>query len=410
MRKFHCSNDFNKNKIRKINNDLDATRTYQVINPQKKVPLLAQVGYQLEATLSLEQVNKIKLAYYHSCKDMIETLDNHRKLNKKRTRNRFIKLGATAATITLIVVVAILTQLKLIELNIDGHKKTISTKQYFTPLLINKLSNEYSLNDYEFESSTGDTIKPGTNINIKTLKNVDVKVKNKMTHDQTYVTTLKEYLEEKTNNDKDKLGNKYTYHPVDYVGKEDKTLLTDVNVLNLALKSSTSVDKQEISKFKTQYVDNKNLEIGQERVKQKGVNGKYIKRYETIYLNDKKHSTKTTIVKVLTKKQNKIIEVGTKPGKASTTKKYTLGQFMSSGVINWNGYKFTYYSQSVLPGGGLAIPGRHVNKDGYVADKDGYIVLASSAPKGQIFNTPFGYKGKVYDRGVSGNHLDVYIR
>lgn len=89
---------------------------------------------------------------------------------------------------------------------------------------------------------------------------------------------------------------------------------------------------------------------------------------------------------------------------------YSLADFESQGVVQWGGYKFTYYSQSVLPGGGLAIPGRHVNDAGYVADGDGYIVLASSAPNGTVFETPFGYPGKVYDAGVSGNHLDVYIR
>ena len=94
----------------------------------------------------------------------------------------------------------------------------------------------------------------------------------------------------------------------------------------------------------------------------------------------------------------------------STEKLYDLQTFMFSGVINWQGLKFTYYSQSVLPGGGLQIPGRHVNKDGYVSDRDGYIVLAGSAPKGTVYDTPFGYQGKIYDRGTVGNHLDVYIR
>lgn len=89
---------------------------------------------------------------------------------------------------------------------------------------------------------------------------------------------------------------------------------------------------------------------------------------------------------------------------------YTLEQFMVAGVVNWNGYKYTYYSQSVLPGNGLSIPGRHVNQYGYVCDGDGYIVLANDAPKGTIFPTPFGAPGKVYDRGTSGNHLDVYIQ
>ena len=94
----------------------------------------------------------------------------------------------------------------------------------------------------------------------------------------------------------------------------------------------------------------------------------------------------------------------------STEELYDLQTFMFSGVINWQGLKFTYYSQSVLPGGGLQIPGRHVNKDGYVSDGDGYIVLAGSAPKGTVYDTPFGYQGKIYDRGTVGNHLDVYIR
>lgn len=97
-------------------------------------------------------------------------------------------------------------------------------------------------------------------------------------------------------------------------------------------------------------------------------------------------------------------------GLAPTGALYSLDQFIFSGVVNWGGYRFTYYSQQVLPGAGLMIPGRHVNPGGYVSDGDGYIVLAGSAPKGAIFDTPFGYQGKIYDRGTSGNHLDVYIR
>lgn len=89
---------------------------------------------------------------------------------------------------------------------------------------------------------------------------------------------------------------------------------------------------------------------------------------------------------------------------------YSLEEFLFSGVVNWSGYRFTFYSQQVLPGPGLAIPGRHVNAGGYVADEDGYIVLAGDHPKGTVFETPFGYPGKIYDRGTFGNHLDVYIR
>ena len=89
---------------------------------------------------------------------------------------------------------------------------------------------------------------------------------------------------------------------------------------------------------------------------------------------------------------------------------FSLEEFMFKGAINWGGYKFTYYSQQVLPGEGLEVPGRHVNPAGYVSDADGFIVMAGSAPKGTVYDTPFGYQGKIYDRGTVGNHLDVYIR
>ncbi len=97
-------------------------------------------------------------------------------------------------------------------------------------------------------------------------------------------------------------------------------------------------------------------------------------------------------------------------GAASSTGQYSLRALQRAGVVNWSGYKFTYYSQKVLPGGGLRIPGRHVNAGGYVTDADGYIVLANSAPKGTVINTPFGAPGKVYDRGTRGNHFDVYTK
>ncbi|WP_071131124.1 hypothetical protein [Enterococcus timonensis] len=95
---------------------------------------------------------------------------------------------------------------------------------------------------------------------------------------------------------------------------------------------------------------------------------------------------------------------------SQSSQSMSLSTFLSTGVVNSGGYKFTYYSQSVLPGGGLSIPGRHVNSNGYVCDGDGYIVAASSLPKGTIIATPFGNSAKVYDRGTVGNHIDIYIR
>lgn len=81
--------------------------------------------------------------------------------------------------------------------------------------------------------------------------------------------------------------------------------------------------------------------------------------------------------------------------------------FLRDGVVYDGGNKYTYYFQSTLPGGGLNIPGRHTD-DGFVKDGDGYIVVANSSANGTVVNTPWG-PGKVYDKGTSGNHYDIYV-
>lgn len=136
-----------------------------------------------------------------------------------------------------------------------------------------------------------------------------------------------------------------------------------------------------------------------------GKDGALVKKNFT--KNGVKYTVNTKTGAITKKSDPEMLRAAEEP---DSPKLYSLRQFKYRGVINWSGYKFTYYSQSVLPGGGLRIPGRHVNKDGYVSDGDGYIVLANSAPKGTVIPTPFGYYGKVYDRGTSGNHFDVYIK
>ncbi len=91
---------------------------------------------------------------------------------------------------------------------------------------------------------------------------------------------------------------------------------------------------------------------------------------------------------------------------------YFPDEFQTSGVINWGGYTWTYYSELILPGDGLDIPGRYTTSDGYVCDGDGYVVLAadlSMLPRYSVVDTPFGYTGKVYDTGCAYGTLDVYV-
>lgn len=94
-------------------------------------------------------------------------------------------------------------------------------------------------------------------------------------------------------------------------------------------------------------------------------------------------------------------------------KKYSARHMRRSGRLRWRGYSFTWYSQRVLPGRGLKIPGRHVDKNGFVCDKYDYIVVASSRSnkrKKVIIATPFGKYGKCYDCGYIGkNGFDLYV-
>lgn len=88
---------------------------------------------------------------------------------------------------------------------------------------------------------------------------------------------------------------------------------------------------------------------------------------------------------------------------------YSAGDLQSQGVIYSDGWRWTWYSQNVLPGGGLNIPGRHVDENGYVCDESGYICIASSSlSKGTVVSTPFGKEAKVYDSGCASDTLDVY--
>lgn len=88
----------------------------------------------------------------------------------------------------------------------------------------------------------------------------------------------------------------------------------------------------------------------------------------------------------------------------------SASEFEWLGVVEENGVKYTWYSQNVLPGGGLDelnANGRHV-EGGYVVDGDGYIAVASSDyEKGTVIETPFG-TAKVYDTGCASGTIDVY--
>lgn len=114
-----------------------------------------------------------------------------------------------------------------------------------------------------------------------------------------------------------------------------------------------------------------------------------------------------------TETQSQTAEENTAAATSSQTQSSTPGA--GSGVLNpvdginyYNGVRESYYSQKVLPGGGLSIPGRHVASDGTIRDADGYIAVASdNQAKGSTGQSSLGAY-KVYDTGVGHSGIDVY--
>lgn len=83
----------------------------------------------------------------------------------------------------------------------------------------------------------------------------------------------------------------------------------------------------------------------------------------------------------------------------------------SRGALYFNGHKETYYSQKVLPGNGLSIPGRHVADDGTIRDWEGYISVAANTSylsRGTVLMTSLG-PAKVYDSGCAYGTIDIYV-
>lgn len=81
------------------------------------------------------------------------------------------------------------------------------------------------------------------------------------------------------------------------------------------------------------------------------------------------------------------------------------------GAIYFNGHRETYYSEKVLPGNGLRIPGRHVADDGTIRDENGYICVAADPgflARGSILITSLG-PAKVYDSGCAYGTVDIYV-
>lgn len=294
---------------------------------------------------------------------------------------------------------------KTVHLTIDAEEKTLVTNEDTLRAAI----TEAGLADLHHVEASADLDQPivdQSRVSLNTEKvitfnNAGVK-KTVITH----VNTVGDLLREQ----------KVELSPDDVISPARATKLEDQQVVTYDDYETVTTEKKEKVAFKTVTKKTDKLDKGEEKVKTKGVDGVRTIKTQVVYKNGVEAKKSVVSNQVTKKPVNKVVLKGTHVDPAEEASSsgspalYSLSQFRFQGVVYYSGYKYTFYSQSVLPGGGLRIPGRHVNARGFVADGDGYIVLAGSAPKGTIFPTPFGRPGKIYDRGTTGNHLDVYVR
>lgn len=132
--------------------------------------------------------------------------------------------------------------------------------------------------------------------------------------------------------------------------------------------------------------------------------------YSSYDYNYEEPETEEVVEEVVEEIPQDVTEETSTAAAAISEAKYSPSEFRRDGVYYEDGYRWTWYSERVLPGGGLDIPGRYTDDQGYVKDEDGYICLASEdLEQGTVVDTPFGSEGKVYDSGCDSGTLDVYV-
>ena len=122
-----------------------------------------------------------------------------------------------------------------------------------------------------------------------------------------------------------------------------------------------------------------------------------------------KADSKVELTAGVTSYLNSVMLGKIEPTVPTCRKKYSCSRFRKLGRVRYGDYTYTWYSQRVLPGGGLNIPGRHLNEHGLVVDENEYVVIASDdLPHGTVVDTPIGLQGIVYDEGSGNGNLDIY--
>lgn len=324
-------------------------------------------------------------------------------------RNRSMKLRIIILGLALMVTAivggyAFAERPKDVKLTADG----VEINLYTSAETVKEALIEAGFDDFKETKVSTDLANPivdNMEIELRTLKHVSFRDGNTVKVMRTYSNTVGELIEE--------TGTEYDQD--DIISPARLGRIKDGEKVSLDHIEKVTETKTVEIPFEIENKESNEILKGQKKIEKEGVVGEKRVTKEITYKNGEKVEEKELNAEITKEAVNQVVVNGSKEventvsGK-STTSKISLREFINRGVVNWGGYKFTYYSQRVLPGKGLKIPGRHVSASGFVCDGNGYIVLAGSAVKGTVFSTPFGAPGKIYDRGTSGRHLDVYVR
>ena len=264
--------------------------------------------------------------------------------------------------------------------------------------------------NYELE----EPIKDGMVITFKSAKNVTLTVDGTTVRYAMYQGTVKDLLElaQVTLGEDD-----YTEPSADTELKENM----QVTVYRVEYKTVTV--KEKIA-FETVNKTDSSIELGTISVESQGAQGEEEVNYTIKYVNGSEEEKTELSRKTVKEPVNKVVNIGTgEAAKAAgvgdnITLLYNERYNVSSnpltahkGVVYYNGHRETYYSQRVLPGNALKIPGRHVADDGTIRDEDGYICVAANTSymkKGTVLMTSLG-PAKVYDCGCAYGTIDIYV-
>ncbi len=188
--------------------------------------------------------------------------------------------------------------------------------------------------------------------------------------------------------------------------------LSGISKKNNSLTVRWVTQKKQISGYQVQYSTNKRFSSNTKTVTLKGSksitkklgrlrgNQRYYVRVRT-YKNAKSQGKSIRLYSGWSKAKSAKTGYKMPSGKHVLTKR--------KGVNYYKGRRETWYSQRVLRGGGLKIPGRHVGEDGTIRDKNNYICISSSShKKGTVLRTSLGL-AKVYDTGCAKGTIDIYV-